>query len=83
MYAHYDRQADIAWFAFDGKLAANSIHSSDEEAWGLIDRDGNGAVIAVEIWGASERLPRPLLDGLPEPETEAVTIEVEPTPASG
>jgi uncharacterized protein YuzE len=64
MYAYYDRAADIAW------LPTGSAETvvSEEVEWGLIDHDAvTDEVVAVEIWDASKRLPRDLLDVLPAP----------------
>lgn len=41
---------------------------SEEVEWGLIDHDsGTDAVVAVEVWSASKRLPAELLATLPAP----------------
>ncbi|HEY3828738.1 MAG TPA: hypothetical protein VGL57_06030 [Solirubrobacteraceae bacterium] len=41
---------------------------SEEVEWGLIDHDSvTDEVVAVEIWRASKRLPRAILDALPGP----------------
>jgi uncharacterized protein YuzE len=64
MYAYYDPEADIAWLP-TGK--AERVVSEEVE-WGLIDHDAvTDEVVAVEIWAASKRLPRALLDTLPGP----------------
>ena len=63
-FAYYDREADIAWLP-----TGSSNHVISEEVdWGLIDHDsGTDEVVAVEIWGASKRLPAELLATLPAP----------------
>ncbi|HEY1238439.1 MAG TPA: DUF2283 domain-containing protein [Solirubrobacterales bacterium] len=71
MYAHYDREVDIAWFRF-GVPGDGSVDRSEETDWGLIDRTNEGQVVGLEFWRASERLPRELLDALPEPAEEEV-----------
>jgi uncharacterized protein YuzE len=64
MYSYYDPEADIAWLP---TCASESV-VSEEVAWGLIDRDSaTDAVVAVEIWAASKRLPKAILDALPGP----------------
>jgi uncharacterized protein YuzE len=68
MYAHYDREVDIAWFRFEKQETA--IEHSDEMEWGLVDRDGDGRVVGLEFWRASECLPAALLDALPKPRDE-------------
>jgi uncharacterized protein YuzE len=63
-FAYYDREADIAWLP-----TGQSDHVVSEEVeWGLIDDDtGTDAVVAIEIWSASQRLPPELLEHLPAP----------------
>jgi uncharacterized protein YuzE len=61
MYAYYDSNADIAW------LPTGSSESvvSEEVEWGLVDHDSvTDQVVAVEIWAASKRPPRAILDAL-------------------
>jgi uncharacterized protein YuzE len=74
MHAHYDREVDIAWFQF-GEDGESNIDHSDEKEWGLIDRDDQGRVVGLEFWSASERLPAPLLEALPEPRDKSVVVE--------
>jgi len=63
-YAYYDRDADIAWLP----TGESEDVLSEEVSWGLIDHDATtDEVIALEIWDASTRLPRILLDALPAP----------------
>jgi uncharacterized protein YuzE len=64
MYAYYDREADIVWLP----TGDSERVVSEEVEWGLIDHDdATDAVVAVEIWAASKRLPRAILDALPKP----------------
>ena len=64
MHSYYDSAADIVWLPTG---ASNSVVSEEVE-WGLIDHDSlTDEVVAVEIWTASERLPRAILDALPRP----------------
>jgi uncharacterized protein YuzE len=64
VYAYYDTEADIAWLP-TGR-AARVV--SEEVEWGLIDHDATtDEVVAVEIWAASKRLPKAILDALPAP----------------
>ncbi len=64
VYAYYDRAADIAWLP----TGASEAVVSEEVDWGLIDHDAvTDELVAVEIWGASKRLPRAVLDVLPAP----------------
>jgi uncharacterized protein YuzE len=63
-FAYYDRQADIAWLPTGN---SNEVVSEEVE-WGLIDRDAaSDAVVAIEIWSASKRLPAEVLASLPDP----------------
>lgn len=65
VYAYYDTEADIAWLP-TGR--ADSVVSEEVE-WGLIDHDTTtDEVVAVEIWAASKRLPKAILDTLPSPD---------------
>jgi len=53
-FAHYDREADIAWPPTGGSRDV----VSEEAEWGLIDHDSaTDEVVAVEVWSASKRLP--------------------------
>ncbi len=46
---------------------------------GLIERDRTtGRILGLEYWQASERLPVELLDALPAPPRNDVTIERQP-----
>ena len=64
VHAYYDTEADIAWLP-----TGHAEHVVSEEVeWGPIDHDAmTDEVVAVEIWGASKRLPKAILDALPEP----------------
>jgi uncharacterized protein YuzE len=65
-YAYYDRDADIAWLP----TGESENVLSEEVGWGLIDHDATtDKVVALEVWEASTRLPRILLDALPAPVT--------------
>jgi uncharacterized protein YuzE len=64
VYAYYDNEADIAWLPTG---SADRV-VSEEVDWGLIDHDeATDEVVAVEIWSASKRLPKAILDALPAP----------------
>lgn len=64
VYAYYDSDADIAWLP----TGASKNVVSEEVEWGLIDHDADtDEVVAVEIWAASKRLPKSVLDALPAP----------------
>jgi uncharacterized protein YuzE len=59
-----DRDADIAWLPTGDSDDVVSV----EVGWGLIDHDaGTDEVVALEVWEASKRLPRAVLDALPAP----------------
>ena len=66
VYAYYDINADIAWLP-TGR--AERVVSEEVE-WGLIDHDATtDEIVAVEIWAASKRLPKAILDALPSPDS--------------
>jgi uncharacterized protein YuzE len=63
-YAYYDPEADIAWLP----TGQSECVVSEEVEWGLIDHDeATDEVVALEIWAASKRLPKAVLDALPLP----------------
>jgi uncharacterized protein YuzE len=63
-YAYYDREADIVWIP----TGSSDDAVSEETAWGLVDHDeSSDAVVGIEIWAASTRLPKDLLAKLPDP----------------
>jgi uncharacterized protein YuzE len=63
MHLHYDPEVDIALLSFERGKAVSEVHD-----WGLIDRDpDDGHLMGFEIWNASQRLPRELIDALPKP----------------
>lgn len=63
-FAYYDREADIAWLP----TGRSGDVVSEEVEWGLIDHDSaTDAVVAIEVWSASKRLPPELLATLPAP----------------
>ncbi len=66
MYAYYDADADIAWFPTG---ESNDV-VSERVAGGLRDYDrASRALVAIEVWDASTRLPQTLLEALPAPVT--------------
>jgi uncharacterized protein YuzE len=63
-YAYYDREADIVWIP----TGSSDDAVSEETEWGLVDHDASSdAVVGIEIWAASTRLPADLLAALPHP----------------
>lgn len=63
-FAYYDRDVDIAWIP----TGSSQDIVGDEQSWGLIVRDReSGSVVALEIWSASQVLPKAVLDALPDP----------------
>lgn len=71
--SHYARDVDIALLT----LAARQGRSrAVETEWGLLEYDiETGALIGAEIWDATTRLPAQLLEALPEPAAQEVTVE--------
>jgi len=64
MYAYYDPNADIAWFPTGESLDV----ISERVPGGLRDYDRDTRqLVAIEVWDASTRLPRTLLEALPAP----------------
>jgi hypothetical protein len=77
MDGHYDRSADIAWLRFEGwdKDRVRVERTSS----GLLERDRiTGRVLGLEYWRASTRLTAELLDALPAPPLQDVSIERQP-----
>lgn len=64
MFAYYDSEADIAWFP----TGESEDVVSERVPGGLRDYDrATHALVAIEVWEASTRLPRTLLESLPKP----------------
>ena len=66
MFAYYDSEADIAWFPTgeSDDVVSERVPGGPRE----YDRASH-ALVAIEIWDASTRLPRTLLEALPQPAT--------------
>jgi uncharacterized protein YuzE len=65
-FAYYDPAADVAWFP----TGESDDVVSERVAGGLRDYDRKTRkLVAIEIWKASTRLPKDLLDALPAPGT--------------
>lgn len=63
-FAYYDAAADIAWFP----TGASDDVVSERVAGGLRDYDRETRqLVAIEVWEASTRLPKTLLEALPAP----------------
>jgi uncharacterized protein YuzE len=63
-FAFYDRESDIAWLP----TGPPGDITGEKTDWGIVARDvKTGAVVSIEIWSASKRLPKEILDALPEP----------------
>jgi uncharacterized protein YuzE len=64
MFSYYDRKADIAWFPTG---ESNDV-VSERVPGGLRDYDRTShALVAIEVWDASTRLPASILEALPTP----------------
>jgi uncharacterized protein YuzE len=77
--SYYTPEGDIAYLRVrdpEGEV------SSREEPWGLRDFDERGELVGIEIWGASKRLPRELLDALPRLEGHGLSVERQPVGAA-
>jgi uncharacterized protein YuzE len=63
-FAYYDPDADIAWFP----TGESQDVVSERVPGGLRDYDRETRqLVAIEVWDASTRLPRTLLEALPAP----------------
>lgn len=63
-YAYYDEAADIAWFP----TGDSEDVVSERVAGGLRDYDREThRLVAIEVWDASTRLQKTLLEALPAP----------------
>ncbi len=60
-----------SYYALDGDIAYLRVRepegevSSRKESWGLGDYDSGGELVGIEVWAASERLSREVLEALP------------------
>ncbi|MBK5218955.1 MAG: hypothetical protein JJE35_04100 [Thermoleophilia bacterium] len=64
MFAYYDSDADIAWFP----TGESDDVVSERVPGGLRDYDrATHALVAIEVWDASTRLPASILEALPAP----------------
>jgi uncharacterized protein YuzE len=64
MFAYYDPDVDIAWFPTG---ESNDVVSARSPG-GLREYDRTTDIlVAIEVWDASTRLPRTLLEALPSP----------------
>jgi uncharacterized protein YuzE len=64
MFAYYDTDSDIAWFP----TSESDDVVSERVPGGLRDYDRETrTLVAIEVWDASTRLPRTLLEALPKP----------------
>ena len=64
MFAYYDADADIAWFP----TGESADVVSERVPGGLREYDrATRQLVAIEVWDASTRLPRTLLEALPAP----------------
>jgi len=64
MYAYYDADADIAWLP----TGESDDVVSERVPGGLQEYDRTThTLVAIEVWDASTRLPRTLLEALPAP----------------
>lgn len=75
---------DSSYYTPDGDIAYLRVarHEgrvrSQREPWGVGDYDESGALVGVELWAASERLPQDLLAALPRVEGHGAPIERQP-----
>lgn len=74
--SYYTTEGDIAY------IRVRSPHGavrSEEQPWGLRDYDDEtGELVGLEVWSASEVLPKELVDALPRLEGRGTAIERQP-----
>jgi uncharacterized protein YuzE len=73
--SYYTPDGDIAYLRVRDP---EGVVSSREEPWGLRDFDERGELVGIEIWAASESLPREVLDALPRLEGQGLVVERQP-----
>ncbi len=73
--SYYSPDGDLAYFHL--REPQGKAHS-EEQPWGLRDLDETGALVGLELWGASEALPPAFLEALPRLEGRGVTVEKTP-----
>lgn len=74
--SHYAPESDIAFLTL---ATRQGRPRSVETEWGLLEYDSEtGALTGAEIWDATNRLPAQLLEALPEPAAQEVTVERQP-----
>ncbi len=73
--SYYSPDGDLAYFHL--REPQGKVHS-EEEPWGLRDLDETGALVGLELWGASEALPPAFLEAQPRLEGRGVTVEKTP-----
>lgn len=73
-----------SYYTPDGDIAYLRVRepkgdvSSRRESWGLRDFDDRGELVGIEVWAASERLPREVLEALPRLDGHGLTVERQP-----
>lgn len=60
--SYYTPDGDIAYLRV---RELEGVVNSREEPWGLRDYDERGELVGIEVWAATERLPREVVDALP------------------
>lgn len=70
--SYYAPEGDIAYIKV---RPAHGQVSSREEKWGLRDLDETGALVGLEIWDASSRLPEELIAALPHLDGRELTVQ--------
>jgi uncharacterized protein YuzE len=73
--SYYTPDGDIAYIR---TRKPQGTVRSQEEPWGLRDYDETGELVGLEVWGASQLLPRELVEALPRLEGRGVVIERQP-----
>lgn len=73
--SYYTPDGDIAYFRVQ---EPHGSVTSREEPPGLRDYDSRGELVGIEVWRASERLGRDVVEALPRVEGRGNTLERQP-----
>jgi uncharacterized protein YuzE len=71
MKSYYTAHGDIAYIHV---RSPRGCLTSEEESWGVLDRDATGALVGIELWSASRVLPTELIEALPRLEGRGTSI---------
>ena len=58
MKVEYDEKADILYIRLEPKGKIVDTDMLDDDV--LVDLDGNGKIVGIEVWGASKNITEPI-----------------------